>query len=253
MEQAMTFRTDLRQQVEELVRGAVLRAYRSNRLNRALYEVRRSADLNRIDCLKKAVHEIYRCDRYSAAKYAEFDPWILRNIHRAAQLGLHKRCRLRILDIGAGPGYFIAAARALGHDCVGIDVEDSGFSPLELLVYSEILSSLNCRQHVSPISIGRFVEMGIKGDAFDLITAFLICFNRHDKPDQWGVDEWRFFVADAMQHLRNGGTLVLGLNENVKRYGKLSFYDEPLLGYFRSVGTVNGARIVIDKKPTFNN
>jgi hypothetical protein len=64
------------------------------------------------------------------------------------------------------------------------------------------------------------------------------------------VPEWRFFVEDAMQRLNDGGRLFLGLNDNVKLYGKLSFYDEPLLAYFQSVGTVKGARITIQKNST---
>jgi len=92
------------------------------------------------------------------------------------------------------------------------------------------------------------VPLPFDGEQYDLITAFLICFNRHDKPDQWGVPEWRFFVEDALQKTRAGGRLFLGLNDNRKRFGKLVFYDEALLTYFQSVGTVDGARITIVKK-----
>jgi SAM-dependent methyltransferase len=247
MEHIMTFRADVLQQLEELARTAILQAYASRRLNTALSCVKRSADLKRIERLKREVDPIYRRDRFSAAKYADFHPWVLRNLHRAAQLGLHKTPRLRILDIGAGPGYFIAAARALGHECIGIDVPDSCLTPLELRVYTELLNALNCRQHVSPVSIERFEPLPVYGGRYDLITAFLVCFNQHAKPDQWGVPEWRFFVENAMESLTDGGRLFLGLNENVERFGRLAFYDEPLLAYFQSVGTVNRARITITK------
>jgi SAM-dependent methyltransferase len=247
MECVMTLRSDAMQSLEKLARMARVHAYGSSRLSSALSRVRRSSDVKRIERLKLELDPIFRRDRYSAAKYADFDPWVLRNIHRAGQLGLHKTSGLRILDIGAGPGYFVAAARALGHDCVGIDVDDLYFTPLEHRVYTEMLSALNCRQFVSSFTIERFAPLSVRGGRFDLITAFLVCFNRHDKPNQWGVPEWRYFVDDAMQNLNEGGGLFLGLNDNVKRYGKLSFYDEPLLAYFRSVGRVDGARITIRK------
>ncbi len=244
----MAFRADVMRETEKLARRAVIRTYRSRRLNSAYSTVERSADMKRIEQLKREVASIYAQDRFSAAKYADFPSWLLRNIHRTSQLGLHEGPSLRILDIGCGPGYFISAARALGHDCEGIDVPDCCFTPLERLVYSELLGALNCRQYVSPIPVERFVPLPLLDKQYDLITAFLVCFNRHDKPDQWGVPEWRFFVEDALHRMPAGGRLSLGMNENPKRFGKLAFYDDKLLAYFQSVGTVDGARITIVNK-----
>jgi len=211
-------------------------------------------DRPRIADLAHAVAASYARDPFSAAKYVDFQIWLLRNFHRAAQLGLHETSGLRILDIGCGPGYFIAAARALGHECQGIDVPDSWFTPMERHVYTELLQALNCRQYVSPFAVERFVPLACDGKEYDLITAFLVCFNRHDKPDQWGEPEWRFFVADALRKLRPGGRLFLGLNDNRKRYGKMLFYDDALLAYFQSVGIVEGARItIVNKLPAMSN
>lgn len=243
--QSTRFQIDVLRQIEKLARIAVLRGYWSPRLNETYSAVKRSADMKRISQLSHEVATIYRQDRFSAAKYADFPLWLLRNIHRAAQLGLHATSGLRILDIGSGPGYFIAVARALGHDCRGIDVADSCFTSLERQVYAELLEGLNCRKYVSPVSIERFVPLPLLQQQYDLITAFLICFNRHDKPDLWGVPEWRFFVEDALQKIREGGRLFLGLNEDPERFGRLLYYDQALLAYFRSVGTVDGARIII--------
>ena len=244
----LTLQTDILRAIEIVVRRIRLRLYWSQKLNHALCTARTSADTKRITRLRRAIATTHFREPFSAAKYVDFPIWLLRNMHRAAQLGLHKASGLRILDIGAGPGYFIAAARALGHECRGIDVPDSWFTPLERQVYSELLEALNCRQYVSPVSVERFVPLPFNAGEFDLITAFLICFNRHDKPDQWGVPEWRFFVEDALQMLRPGGRVLLGLNDNRKRYGKLLFYNDALLDYFQSVGTVEGARITIVNK-----
>jgi hypothetical protein len=53
-----------------------------------------------------------------------------------------------------------------------------------------------------------------------------------------------------MESLTGDGRLFLGLNDNVKRYGKLAFYDNELLAYFQSVGTVDGPRVTIAKSKT---
>ena len=71
-----------------------------------------------------------------------------------------------------------------------------------------------------------------------ILTAFWICFNRHDQPDEWGAAEWKFFVEDALSHLREGGILHLELNANLARYQSLQWYDQETLQFFRSVGTV---------------
>jgi SAM-dependent methyltransferase len=234
--------------LEVAARAALLRSYRSSTLNKAYAEVTRSADMHTIERLRREIEPIYRRDRVSAAKYVDFRLHSLRNFHRAARLGLHKQSGLRLLDIGAGPGYFIAAARALGHDCTGIDVPESYFSPLELRVYSDLLKALKCQDCVAPLAVERFVPLSLPAGPYDLITAFLVCFNRHGRPDQWGLPEWQFFVEDAIRNLRVGGRLFLGLNENPKRYGELRFYDQSLLAYFRSLGSVDGARVMIEKQ-----
>ena len=225
----------------------MLRRYRSRRLNSALAEVKQSSDRTRISRLRAEVREAYRKEPYSAAKYAEFDSWLARNFLRAARLGLHETSSLRMLDIGAGPGYFIAAARALGHQCEGIDVTDDFFTPIEKRVYSELLEAMNCRSSVKPFVVKRFVPLPFPDNHFDVITSFLVCFNRHRKSDQWGVPEWRCFLDDALRVMRPDGRLFLGLNDNPERFGKLLYYDEPLLSLFESYGSVEGASIRVSK------
>ncbi|HLJ50422.1 MAG TPA: methyltransferase domain-containing protein [Bryobacteraceae bacterium] len=194
----------------------------------------------------------YRKNRVCAAKYADYRFWLLLNTHRAARLNLHTEQRsLRILDIGCGPGFFMRVGRVLGHDCHGIDVPEDCFTPLERQVYSEILRALGCDQLVSRLYIERFVPLPFEDQSHDLLTAFLICFNRHRQPDEWGTEEWQFFVNDALRILREGGRLLLELNDNRARYGKAAYYDERMLDYFQSIGTVNGRWVQITKQPTF--
>lgn len=224
-----------------------VRAHRSESLNRALALFERTADTERIDALRRRMRSAYRADPTSAAKYADYRFWLLLNLDRAARLGLQASPELRILDLGCGPGYFMAAARALGHDCRGVDVPESCFTPVEREVYAELLGALKCGPQMSSLLIERFVPLPFEAAQFDLITAFWICFNRHRQPDEWGVNEWRFFVDDALLRLRQGGRLFLELNEHSERYGELRWYDAATRAYFRSVGAVDRNCVTITR------
>jgi len=206
-----------------------------------------AADLRRIEALRQEMASVVERDPTSAAKYADYDHWVPYNAARVAALGLHHSKPLRILDIGCGPGYFIASTLACGHDCYGIDAPDTILTNVEARVYSEMLGALSIENRVSPLLIERYVPMALPVSDLDLITAYWICFNRHRQPDEWGVAEWRFFVDDAQSHLRPGGVLHLELNENPERYGGLRWFDQETLGYFRSAGTVQGGIVRIAK------
>jgi SAM-dependent methyltransferase len=206
-----------------------------------------AADLRRIDQLGREMTPVVERDPTSAAKYTDYDLWVPFNVARIGALGLHNSKPLRMLDIGCGPGYFLAAALACGHDCYGIDAPETILTKVEARVYSEMLASLGCADRVSPLLIERFVPMPLPQSDLDLITAYWICFNRHRQPDEWGVAEWRFFLDDALSHLRPGGVLHLELNENPERYASLMWYDKETLDYFRSAGTVQGGVVRIIK------
>jgi SAM-dependent methyltransferase len=195
--------------------------------------------------LRRRVEPIYQREPTSAAKYARPHHWILLNALRVVELGLHTASSLRLLDIGCGPAYFLALARALGHQCYGVDAPDSVLTPVERDVYATLVDALQCREVVSPLLIERFKPLPFREAPFDLITAYWICFNRHRQPDEWGTAEWRFFVEDAMACLRTGGRMMLDLNENSERYGELRFYDASTRDYFRSVGKVDAGRVVV--------
>src|SRR5271157_1025406 len=221
--------------------------YGSLRLHRLPSRICESADLARIETLDREIASVLECDPASAAKYADYRFWIPFNIARVGALSLHTSTPLRILDIGWGPGYFLAAALACGHMCCGIDAPANILSAVENRVYSEMLAALACDPFVSPLLIERFVPLSLPCHDLDAITAFWICFNRHRQLDEWGVSEWRFFVDDAVSHLRAGGSLHLELNPNPGRYHSLEWYDEETLAFFQSVGTVNRGTVRMSK------
>jgi SAM-dependent methyltransferase len=222
-----------------------VRRQSSVNLRQAIAKVEALARSNSVAQLRSRVEPIYQREPTSAAKYARPRHWILLNALRVADLGLHTASSLRVLDIGCGPAYFLAIARALGHQCYGVDAPDSVLTPVERDVYTTLVNALQCREVVSPLLIERFKPLPFHEVPFDLITAYWICFNRHRQPDEWGSPEWRFFVEDAMACLRPGGRMMLDLNENSERYGELRFYDASTRDYFRSVGKVDGGRVAI--------
>ena len=226
---------------------ALLCRYRSLELLRLVTRVRKGSDLTRIERLAAEMAPVLEQEPTSAAKYADYDLWIPFNVARIGGLELHHAAPMRLLDIGCGPGYFLASARACGHDAHGIDAPPNILSSVENRAYSELLAALGVSPYVSPLLIERYVPMATPLRDLDLITAFWICFNRHRQQDEWGVDEWRFFVDDALSHLHPGGVLHLELNTNPQRYGLLQWYDQPTLDFFRSRGTVNRNVVRIQK------
>jgi hypothetical protein len=50
--------------------------------------------------------------------------------------------------------------------------------------------------------------------SFDVITAYMVCFNRHNHPDPWGADQWQVFLQAVLGRVHTGGVLCLELNRN---------------------------------------
>jgi SAM-dependent methyltransferase len=232
---------------------ARLRRYGSRALKEVPASVERSADMDRIRRLWRRVRPFYRKDPNSAPKFARHPRfWLLLNAERAARAGLHEAAGLRVLDIGCGPGYFLAVARALGHECDGVDAPQSHLTPDERTVYAELLGALACSSSVAPLLVERFVPLPFRDRPYDLIASFLVCFNRHRQSDSWGLEEWRFFVEDAFGCLREGGRIFLDLNPDPERFGELLYYDEPTCAFFRSLGTVDGGRVLLRRPRAFS-
>ena len=77
-------------------------------------------------------------------------------------------------------------------------------------MFAEITSLLGVRRVIQRIRA--FHPLPDFGEKFDLITAFMICFNSHRRPNLWGVAEWDFFLDDIAKHLAPRGRIWLELN-----------------------------------------
>jgi len=166
-------------------------------------------------------------------KYLNLTLWMDKNLQRVRDLGLDAGGRRRVLDLGCGAGYFLYICRQLGHDTLGLDID-------EVPMFAEMMSLLGLRRVVARVQ--PFVALPRFAEKFDLITAFMICFNGHKSPALWGPKEWAFFLDDAATRLNPGGRIRLGFN----RERDDSFYTEELRQFFLDRGgTVDEHRITL--------
>jgi len=159
-------------------------------------------------------------------KYLNLDRWIDINIRRIRDIELDLTRPKRILDLGCGAGYFLHIAQLLGHKGLGLDVD-------YLPMFAEITRLLAVRRVISRIE--PFTPLPDLKGKFDLITAFMICFNNHKQPNLWDVPEWEFFLGDLAKYLAPRGRVWLELNREYDG----TFYTPELREFF----ALRGAKI----------
>jgi SAM-dependent methyltransferase len=230
----------LHHKIQKLVDGRSLESARKHTLrllrpNRFPLETTRIIET--IDPVRfEQIHQRYAVADPGAdwPKYLDLKRWIAVNIRRIRQLELDVARPKRILDLGCGAGYFLYIAQLLGHSGVGLDMD-------RLSMFREITRLLGVRRVVQQIRA--FRPLPSFGQKFDLITAFMVCFNDHKMPGLWGVLEWEFFLDDLAKHLKPRGRVWLELNQEYDG----TFYTPELKEFFEN----RGARIV-EQKIIFN-
>jgi len=156
-------------------------------------------------------------------KYLDLDRWIGINIRRIRQTELDLTRPKHILDLGCGAGYFLYIAQLLGHSGLGLDMD-------RLPMFREVTRLLGVHRVVQRIDA--FRPLSDFGQKFDLITAFMICFNNHKMPGLWTVTEWDFFLDDLAKHLKPRGRVWLELNQEYDG----TFYTPELKEFFQQRG-----------------
>ena len=165
-------------------------------------------------------------------KYLDVEKWLKLNIRYANELGLLNKPPRSVLDLGCGGGFFLAVCRRLGSRVMGMDLDKD-------IVLNEMIALFGLQRVTWRIRA--FVKLPDLRRKFDLITAFMICFNFPPRGGYWGVREWDFFLNDLLGHLRPRGRLLLSLNQQPD--GKC--YDDTLREYFESRGgVVEGKRVI---------
>src|SRR6266487_4834710 len=165
-------------------------------------------------------------------KYLHLERWIEINIRRIRELELDLSSDLRILDLGCGAGYFLYIAQLLGHSGLGLDID-------RLPMFREITRLLSVHRIVQRIE--PFRPLPNLGRKFDLVTAFMICFNDHKMPGLWKVPEWEFFLDDLAKHLTPRGRVWLELNQEYDG----SFYTPEIKEFFQKRGArINEQKVI---------
>ena len=155
-------------------------------------------------------------------KFLDLERWVDINIRRTCEIELDLARPKRILDLGCGAGNFLYIAQLLGHKGLGLDLD-------QLPMFGDLTRLLGVRRVIWQIKA--FEPLPDLGK-FDLITAFLICFNRHKQANVWGVPEWGFFLDDLAKHLAPRGRVWLELNQEHDG----TFYTPELKEFFQKRG-----------------
>lgn len=160
----------------------------------------------------------------SPSKYLDLEDWMRRNVKRVREQGLRPAPpRLRVLDVGSGAGYFLHIVRCLGHEPLGLDIDEQP-------IFRETFAALGLPRIIHRIE--PFQPLPDLGAPFDLVTAHLTCFNRRSDGSHWGREEWGYFLADLEGRMNCGGRIQFLLN--VRPDGR--HMEEDLRDYFLSRG-----------------
>jgi SAM-dependent methyltransferase len=170
-------------------------------------------------------------------KYLELPVWIEANLKRIRDLELDVGRSRRILDIGSGNGYFVYICGLLGHDAIGMDID-------EMPMFNEMIELLGVKRRVWRVQ--PFVPLPNLGGLFDVVTAHQICFNGHKSDQLWGVAEWDFFLNDLSRHLSDRGRIWFEFNREFDG----TCYSEELKEFFESRGAeTNSNRVIFNEAP----
>lgn len=180
-------------------------------------------------------------DDISENKYSNYKFWVKECLIRFYKLKLYKqRSKLNILDLGTGFGFFPYICKTLKHGAECLDSPDSE-------LYSEVISYLGLTRYEETIEENKPILLNGSNEKYDLITAFMICFNNHKTKKLWGEAEWRFFISDMYNnHLSEGGSIYLNFNKEDNGL----FFDHNLRRFFeKNSYTIDGNNVHISHPP----
>jgi SAM-dependent methyltransferase len=170
-------------------------------------------------------------------KYLDARKWLTRNTQYVRKLGLVLNPPRDVLDLGCGAGYFLFVLKQLGSRVLGVDLD-----------HDPIFNDMNRLFAIERIGFGitrgvRLPELG--GRKFDLITAWMICFNNYEHEETiWGPEDWDFLLDDLSERLTPSGRIIFSLNAQLDG----SFYTEEIEKLFaRRSDLMDGRMITFTK------
>ena len=153
----------------------------------------------------------------SERKYLDLLYWTRSKLRIAIEQDLHRKPPLRLLDLGTGAGHFAFLCKRFGHQVMTLDL-----GHIEL--YNELTAFLGIER--IDFEIRPQLPLPPFETKFDLVTGFMVGFNKRSKHELWGEAEWSFFLRDVVRNvMAPGGTLLLKMIGNRDLPGL--HYDEP--------------------------
>jgi SAM-dependent methyltransferase len=170
-------------------------------------------------------------------KYLDARKWLTRGVQQVRTLGLDLNPPRDVLDLGCGAGYFLFVLKQLGSRVMGLDLDhDPIFNDMIRLFGIERIGYAITRRT-------RLPEFG--GRKFDLISAWMVCFNNYDREETiWGRQDWDFLLADLSERLAPNGRIVFSLNAQLD--GR--FYSDEVEKLFARRSDFMDGRMIIFKK-----
>lgn len=166
-------------------------------------------------------------------KYLDVDFWVFEALRRVYFLELNRSASKKILDLGTGAGYFPFICKFYGHEAEGLDVPDNS-------LYNIIISTIGVKRHEQYIHSGEVLKLNEK---YDMITAFMICFNNHKTAKLWHIQEWDFFLNNLYKdHLKIGGRVFLSFNPESD---DMPIHKELVDYFIKNGGSVKGQEVDI--------
>ena len=125
--------------------------------------------------------------------------------------------------------------RQLGSNVLGLDLEDPIFNDILRVLQIERVPFRITRQENLP-------HFGAR--KFDLITAWMICFNNYDRDDTTGSSILNYLPNDLAERLTHDGRLVFYCNSQQC----LKFYTPEIWKYFQSRADWLDGRLLISTR-----
>jgi SAM-dependent methyltransferase len=167
------------------------------------------------------------------SKYLDARKWLARNIVYAKRFGWILDPPHQTLDLGCGAGYFLFIMRQLGSNVVGLDLEDPIFNDILRVLQIERVPFRITRQEKLP-------DLG--GRKFDLITAWMICFNNYEQEDAiWRPQDWDYLLNDLTERLTPEGRILFYFNSQHSR----KIHSPEIWKYFASRADLLDGRLMI--------
>jgi SAM-dependent methyltransferase len=141
-----------------------------------------------------------------SAKFLDLNVWFREAVLRYFWTGIARMPGpLRILDIGAGTGFFLEVCRQRGHQVTALDLDTD---PL----YNECIEFFKLERVIHRIQPGQPLPQW--PGKFDVVTAFLTCFDELENGMPWRPEDWSYFLEDLKSKIVPNGRVIIKFNLN---------------------------------------